>query len=226
MGLKLNIDKTKFMSWPKKLPGNLSLANGAIIEQVEEFQYLGSMMSSSENDLKVRRGQAWGTFWEMTNIWQSDDIPIDLKVRLFHSICLSILLYGSEAWVLTKTMTQRIDSFATSCYRIMLKIKRLDKIRNERVLQIVNQPPLSVTVKERQLRRLGHTLRADRVTLQHKFAVYFPLHGKRKPGRPRTQYHQYIKQITGLGSEELSLKASDRDKWRSLVVDWANPPVT
>ena len=179
------------------------------------------MMSSSDNDLKVRRGQAWSAFWEMKDVWRSDDIPIDLKVRIFHSTCLSILLYGSEAWVLTKTMTQRINSFATSCYRYMLNIKRLDKIRNEHILQIVNQPPLSVTVKERQLRRLGHTLRADRETLQHKFAIYFPLHGKRKPGKPRTQYHQYIKKITGLESDELALAASDRDRWRSLVVDWS-----
>lgn len=224
VGLRLNVDKTKFMSWPMNLSSGMTLTNGEVIEQVEEFKYLGSMMSSSDNDLKIRRGQAWSTFWEMKNIWQSDDIPIDLKVRIFHSTCLSILLYGSEAWVLTEAMTRRIDSFATSCYRYMLKIKRIDKIRNEHILQTVNQPPLSVIVKERQLRRLGHALRADHESLQHKFAIYYPQHGKRKPGRPRIQYHEYIKKITGLDIEGLALAAADRDSWRSLVVDWLRWP--
>src|SRR5580692_7032635 len=95
----------------------------------------------------------------MKKLWHSSDINIDLNVRILQATCLSILLYGSEAWVLTKAMCKRLDSFYTSCYRYMLRIKRTDRVRNDIILQTVNQQPLSNVVKERQIRQLGHVLR-------------------------------------------------------------------
>jgi len=38
------------------------------------------------------------------------------------------MLYGAESWPISTRMNQLINSFATSAYRIMTGVKRLDKI--------------------------------------------------------------------------------------------------
>ena len=53
------MDKIKIMAWPG-LAQKIVLSNGTAIQQVDEFKYLGSMMSSSAEDLRFardRRGQ-------------------------------------------------------------------------------------------------------------------------------------------------------------------------
>ena len=51
------------------MPQDNSLTlNGESIEVVDDFKYLGSMMSCSENDFKNRIGQAWGAFWKLEKI--------------------------------------------------------------------------------------------------------------------------------------------------------------
>ena len=160
VGLKINIDKTKFLAVPATVD-KIILDNTQEIEQVDDFKYLGSYVNSPVKDLSVRRAQAWCSFWKLKNIWSSNDISVQLKIRLFKSLCLSTLLYGSETWPLTKAMQKRLDSFATSCYRHILGVKWHDKISNAIILQMVDQEPLSKTVIQRQLRWLGHVLRRD-----------------------------------------------------------------
>ena len=46
VGLRTNMDKIKIMAWPG-LAQNIVLSNGTAIQQVDEFKYLGSMMSFS-----------------------------------------------------------------------------------------------------------------------------------------------------------------------------------
>jgi hypothetical protein len=219
VGLKLNIDKTKFLALPRQA-SDIILADGSRIQQVEDFKYLGSMINSALTDINIRRGMAWGAFWDMSKIWKSADIPLTLKVRIFNATCLSVLLYGCETWPLTKQICARLDSFATSCFRYMLNIKRTDHVTNTFVLSAVGQPSLSTLVKQRQLRWLGHTLRRTDNSYIRQFALYTPSHGKRQRGRPPLTYKKYIEQlIKNITTEDIETVAQDRDRWRQLVVD-------
>ena len=93
-----------------------------------------------------------GAFWKIKNIWIAKRLPTALKVRLCKASCLSILLYGCEAWTLTQQHKNILDSYATSCYRIMLNIKRLDLVTNEEVYsRVLNQKPLYNDILQRQL---------------------------------------------------------------------------
>ena len=46
--------------------------DGQRIEWVKNFKYLGSMVASSETDIRARKGQAWGAFWKMKDIFRSN----------------------------------------------------------------------------------------------------------------------------------------------------------
>ena len=105
-------------------------------------KYLGSMMASSTSDLIRRKALAWTAFWKLEKIWKSSSISIATKVKLFNSTCVTVLLYGCDSWILSADMENKINAFATSCYRIMLNIKRLDCVSNARIHQMTSTQPL------------------------------------------------------------------------------------
>ena len=79
----------------------------------------------SSNTFKRRKPLAWSDFWSLSKICYLQTIPSDLKLRLFRTTCLSILLYGCQTWIITKDMSEKLNAFAMSCYRIMLNRKNL-----------------------------------------------------------------------------------------------------
>ena len=101
---------------------------------VTDFKYLGSRAVSLE-DFRKRKAIAWNKFWQLSNVRRSKTIDITLKLRLFDSLILSILLYGAEAWSLTQRMKKQLNAFGTSCYPVMLGIGRIDRVSNAHVLQ-------------------------------------------------------------------------------------------
>ena len=115
------------------------------IKWVENFKYLGSMMLSSETDIKIRKGQAWGAFLKMKDIWKSIKISLTLKINIFKASWLSILLYGSESWIITQKLADSLNSFCTNCYRIMQNIIWQDKISNETLYKNTKQEPIVQT---------------------------------------------------------------------------------
>ena len=57
------------------------------------------------NQLRVRKGQAWAAFWSMSKIWKSDEITLSLKLRIYDTMCLSVLLYSSYRYMLNRHWT-------------------------------------------------------------------------------------------------------------------------
>ena len=134
----------------------------------------------------------------------------------FDSLIVSIL-YGCESWSITKVLQNKINSFGTSCYRIMLGIKRIYRIRNDVILQAVNRGQLCDRVFQKQLRALGHWLRKEDSIVKH-YALYTPTHGRNRRGRPKLSYLKHIQNISNLNVGELEVAAADRRVWRSTVV--------
>ena len=181
------------------------------------------MMGSSTSDLSRRKALAWYAFWKLEHLWRSPTITVATKVKLFHTTCVTVLLYGCESWVISTDMKNKINAFGTSCYRIMLNIKRTDHVSNERVYAITNTVPLINSVRSRQLRFLGHILRMQEDEPCRRYALYTPLHGKRRPGRQRTSYLSYVQKLLGdfdnfLLPDAIATLASDRSTWRNFVV--------
>ena len=131
------------------------------------------------------------------------------------------MLYGSaESWPISTQMNQLINSFATSAYRIMTGVKRSDEVRNTTVLTSVPRNELTHTVRDRQLRFLGHMLRNTHSPHASTNALYQPTHGTTRRGRPRLHYtdYMYIERLTGTKIDELVAVSQYREAWRELVV--------
>ena len=165
------------------------------------------MMASSISDLNRRKALAWATFWKLEKIWRSSSISLATKIRLFNTTCVTVLLYGCESCVLSVNMQNKIHAFATSCYRIMLNIKRLDCVSYARIHVMTNTQPLINTVRQRQLRFLGHILRMPDDEPCRRYALFVPTHGRRRPGRQRTSYISYIQKLLGDTKNDLHADA-------------------
>ena len=105
-----------------------------------------------------------------------------------------------------------MDSFGTSCYRYMLGIRRIDRVRNEEVRQRLQRSNLSNLMYKLQLRSLGFWIRKDDVI--RRFALYKNYYGRNRRGRPRLTYNKHIQTITELSTEELERKALNSQEWR------------
>ena len=222
LGLIISVPKTEYMT-ANCSPHPPLQVYGEDIKHVSDFKYLGSQMASSACDFKRRKALAWGAFWKLERLWRNSNLPISTKLKLFNTTCVTILLYGCESWVISQDMECKINAFATSCYRIMLGIRRRDCISNSSIYSMTDTEPLVYCVRKRQLSFLGHILRLPVDEPVRDYALYIPSLGKRRPGRPRTSYVSYINHVLGYDKHEMSADqiatiAQDRCAWRKLVV--------
>ena len=116
---------------------------------------------------------------------------------------------------LQKDMENKINAFATSCYRVMLNIKRIDHVLNTTVYSMTNTMSLIRLVRHRQLKLLGHILRMSKEEPARRNALYVPTIGKRRPGRPRTSYITYVQRLLGesegaMQEQQIAALADDR----------------
>jgi len=130
IGLGLNAKKTKVM--PINIDPNavnVNTLDGTKLNVVDDFKYLGSWVASTEHDIRTRRAQAWKVLHDMKKIWKSNLSP-QLKRRVFVASIESVLLYGCEAWTLTKQMELNIDGVYTRMLRKVINVSWEDHMRN------------------------------------------------------------------------------------------------
>ena len=222
LGLVISAPKTEYMTVNCN-PQPALQVYGDPINHVSDFRYLGSMVASGSSDLKRQKSLAWCAFWKLEQLWKSPHISITTKVKLFNTTCVTILLYGCESWVISQDMENKINAFATSCYRVMLNVKRTDHVLNTIVYSMTNTVPLIHLVRQCHLKFLGHILRMSKEEPARSYALYIPTIGKRRPGRPRTSYLNYVQRLLGdnegaMQEQQIAAFADDRRVWRNLVV--------
>ena len=115
---------------------------------VDDFQYLGSYIASTQNDLKQRKGKPWGAFWKLRKLWSST-AELQMKIDLFKASVLSVFLSASESRIVKINQEMQINAFQTICLRIILDIKREDHVSNEEVYRITGLRPHYTTIIDR-----------------------------------------------------------------------------
>ena len=133
LGLKVSTKKTKGMRMNARVQENIKL-NGDEIKEVYDFTYLGSKMSNTgdgEVEIRARLAKASQAFASLRSTWKARNIRLKTKLRIFKSNVISTLLYGSESWKVTKTISNKLDVFQNRCLRRILQIYWPNTITNE-----------------------------------------------------------------------------------------------
>src|SRR3984885_11701661 len=103
--MKINTKKTKVMKISKDKEATISIIiDGEEIEQVKEFCYLGSLISSDAKCHKeIRRRIAKGkkAFAKRKELLRGG-LNKTLKKRMVKTLIWSVTLYGAETWTMTR----------------------------------------------------------------------------------------------------------------------------
>ena len=177
LGLYLNATKTKFMHLNLKSEFVMNSLGGSKIEKVNDFKYLGCYTTTSY-DMDLRIGQAWGAMNSLNKVWKSN-IKSATKTKVFKASVESILLYGSDSWSVTKTLSKKLDGTYTRKLRKAFNISWSQHITNKMLYG--NLPYVSSIVRKRRLTLAGHVFRYRQPS--SRLLLWSP-EEKRKAGRP------------------------------------------
>ena len=108
---------------------------GQRLEEVENFKYLGAIISNegSKPEILSRIAQATAALSRLKIIWRDKNISLASKVKLMRTLILSTFLYACESWTLTAEIERRIQALEMRCYRRLLNIFYKDQVTNEEV---------------------------------------------------------------------------------------------
>ncbi len=198
-----------------------------MIRSVQNFKYLGSMVQEKKiaavAAVQSRIGQEAAVFASLKwCMWKKADITFAIKMRLFRSLIIPILLYGSETLTLLKMEINKLEIFQMQCLRQILDISRLDRLRNETVRQQYgNQPTIEEAIQKRRLQWFGHVCRMDISRLLYKLLWrQRPPTGKVHRRAPKKTWVKQVEDrlknrcLTLVDAETLS---TDRLAWGQVV---------
>jgi hypothetical protein len=102
------------------------------------------------------------------NLLSSRLLSKNLKIRIYKTIILPVVLYGCETWSLTLRKEHRLRVFENRVLRRIFEQKRDEvtgewrKLHNEELRDLYSSPSIIRIVKLRRIRWAGHVARMGR----------------------------------------------------------------
>jgi hypothetical protein len=142
--------------------------NGQSFEQVDNFKYLGALITSQNEvkaDIKGKITAGNRCYRSFSKILGIRYISKNTKIRIYKTIIRPVVLYGSETWVITGKMASSLMTWERKILRKIYGPKceqGVWRIRTNLELENVYRSPDIVTeIKVRRLEWLGHIIRTD-----------------------------------------------------------------
>ena len=149
----------------------------------------------------------------------------NLKIKIYRTIILPVVLYGYETWSLTLREERKPRAFENMVLRRIFGPRRDEvtgkwrRLHNEELNDLYSSPNIVRVIKSRTMRWAGHVARMGEERGVYRVLVG-KAEGKRPLGRPRRRWVDNIRtdlQEVGSGYMEWIGLAHDRDRWRTLV---------
>jgi len=138
---------------------------------------------------------------------------------IFRSNVKAVLLYGSETWKEMKTATSKLQTYVNRCLRKILNIHWPEVISNEELWRRTEEVEMSMQIKRRKWKWVGHTLRKANEAIEREALDWNP-QGKRRRGRPRLTWRRTVHNETlekGKSWNEVKKMAGNRTRWRCFL---------
>ncbi|KAJ4440411.1 hypothetical protein ANN_08552 [Periplaneta americana] len=158
--------------------GNIKIGDLSFGE-VEKLKYLGATVTNindTREEVKRRINMGNAYYYSVEKILSSSLLSKNLEVRIYKTVILPVVLYGSETWTLTLREEQRLRVFENKVLRKIFGAKRDEvtgqwrKLHNAELPALYSSPYTIITnIKSRHLRwaehvaRMGETRNANSV---------------------------------------------------------------
>ena len=97
------------------------------IEKVEEFRYLGTTLTnknSMQGEIKRRLKLGNACYYSVQNLLSSRLLSKNLKIKIYRTIILPVVLFRCESWSLTLRDERRLRVFENRVLRRVFGPKR------------------------------------------------------------------------------------------------------
>ena len=141
-----------------------------------------------ETESRLKSGNA--CYHSVQNLSSSSLLSKNLKIKIYRTIILPVVLYGCETWSLTLREEHRLRVSENRVLRRIFGPKRdgvtgeWRKLHNEELNSLYSSSSIVRAINSRRMRWAGHVARMEEGRGVHKVLVVKP-EGKRPLGRPR-----------------------------------------
>jgi hypothetical protein len=178
-----------------------------------------------EEEIKRRLISGNCCYHSVQSLLSSRLLSKTLKIRIYKTIILPVVLYGCENWSLTLREGHRLRVFENRVLRRIFGPKRDEvtgewrKLHNKEIHYLYSSPNIIRIIKSRRMRWAGHVARLAEKRDAYRLLVGKP-EGKRPLGRPRRWWVENIRMNLGeveWGDVDWIGLAKYRSRWRALV---------
>ena len=122
IGLKLNIQKIKFMASGPIISWQIDRET---METVTDYILGGSIITADgdcSREIKRRLLLGRKAMTNIDSILKSRDITLPTKVHLVKAMVFPVVMYGCESWTIKKAELRSTDAFELWCWRRPLRV--------------------------------------------------------------------------------------------------------
>ena len=226
-GMTISATKTKILAVGEQQSSNQPsiLLQSQPLEEVESFTYLRSEIDQSinvEREVSVRLEKAGKVYqiWRK-KVFRSRALSIATKVRVFLTLVLSVLLYGTKTGTVTQHDLRKLKSFQMRCLRDILGITLWNRVRNIDILERTGKVSVEDQLKQRHLQWFGHVWRMPSTRPQRQLLRCRPSGRRRPTGGASLHWCDLIsrdlRDITNC-----TTMITDRQQWRTHICRYVN----
>jgi hypothetical protein len=171
VGLEVNPEETKYMltSCSQKIgqKHGINIANRSF-EDVAKFKYLGKTLTDQNfmhEEINSRLNSGNACYRSVQSLLSSRLVSRNVKVKIYKTIILPVVLYGCETWSLTLKEERRLRVFENRVLRRIFGPKR-DEVTGEwrklhigELRNLYSSPDIIRQIKSRRMRWAEHVAR-------------------------------------------------------------------
>jgi hypothetical protein len=229
VGPVVNPEKIKYMLMSRSQKAgqkhSIKIANRSF-EDVAKFKYLGTTLKGKNcihEEIKSRLNSGNACCRSVQSLLSSRPLSGNVKVKIYNTIILAVVLYGCETWSLILRKEHRLRVFENRVLRGMFGPKG-DEVTGERrklhsgeLRNLYKSPNIVKQIKAKRMRLAGHVAckGEDRKLCK---VLGEKLEGKRPLGKPRSRWEDGIKlNVRKIGWGGVDSSGSGTDQWRYLA---------
>src|SRR6218665_981325 len=161
------------------------------------------------HDVRNRIKIAWQKWRELTCVLCDNKMSIQIKGKVYKSIIRPVMMYGAEAWTLTRKEEELLERPEMRMLRWILGVSLRDRRRNKDIREVLGVAYMYITDKVREARMRWYGCCIKRI-------MNAEVYGRRSRGRQKKRWRNKIQE--DLNTLKLKKEdAEDRNKWRRRI---------